>query len=461
MKIRYYFFLLALILVIPINNYFVKLLVYILLSVFSFRRYSPIHPIVWASLAWGFLFFNTFSGLIFIPTNVSKTAPIIYILASFLFFVFGFRSNNNLKPATIIIIGTNLISEKNAKHLRRFSYFSLIAFVLFAIDMFSFRGGSFTDLAILREKFQGGGVSIFGQLSSILMFGGLFSIISFFIGKKENILLSLVGLVSFLMIGLFSAGRQGVLQVMVVSLMLIWSIKYYKISSFIVEKHSKKLILVSVTVFVFYLAYVTIGRFQNNGSNLSKLEITEATTNIKYDEKIKEFFFTTGDVIETLFAEGTYYFSHQLILFSEWWSSENKQIVNFKIIQMSPFIERQFDRLFPFFETQSERYYRIMNNSWKTKESNFFGWRTANANQINLFGIVGSLFFIFLHGYFSKYFYNRFHFRPNLWSFSILTINNLMLFYTIMFSLFQDTYVMIFILISLYYFNTDRKMNRA
>jgi hypothetical protein len=331
-----------------------------------------------------------------------------------------------------------------------YSMLSILAAILFFIEIVFIYGGNIFAPALLRSLFSERNATILSQLSGILFFGGLFSITSFvFFRKSRYRTFYIFGVLAFAVGSILSAGRQMVFQLMVTSVLCFSVLKYYKVKINLSRTH-KYFFAGSIFLILSYFVFISTARSTSESmDDRTKLEVYSAMNNSTYSEDFQLSMKVMPAFVENFFVDYLFYFSHEIVLFSEWWTFNKIELIDTKILRFSPFIERQFDRVGLLQETQQDRMLKI---SKKFNKGTIIaqGWPTTNKELLINTGYFGAFFIVFLHGFFSRKLFLKTKLKPSFGLLNLCIANNIILFNTISNSAFSETQVLFYILVSFY-----------
>ena len=440
----------------PFSSIFNILICYTFLYLLS-REVNFLNPIFWLVIPWNLLFINAFTGVINYKYNVSIIEPILFCIILLLVFFLGYSFHKIRFPSiknsvqADINFGKYLESLNDVvleKKVLIYTFFSIVAFTLFFIEIVFIYDGDILNPASLRMLFHKRDVTILSQLSSIFYFGGLFSLTGFvFFRNSKYKTFYLLGIFSFAFGSFLSAGRQMVLQLIFILFSCFSLMKYYQVKVNLKRIHKFLLGIGFLSILGYFIFISTARSTTALYDNRTKLEIYSSLNNSTFSE---DFIMQLEDkplFIENFLVDYLFYFSHEIILFSEWWAYNEIELIDMKIIRFSPFLERQLDRFGLYFESQQD---------WIAKKEKKFnegyiieqGWPTTNKELLVNTGYLGSFLIVFTHGYFSRKLFFRTKLKPSFGLLNLCIINNVILFTTISNSTFSETHILFYILVS-------------
>jgi len=469
---------------------------------------NPLNPLLWLYFSWNILFINAFSGILIYHPRFDLFFPIIFCICVLLTFLLGYYISNiiysqrkvlqELRKELIIVsrqevtfilklisISSLLLTfslgylvdsssstfHQNAKNkefadklqklntyrankiAKIFSICSIVAALLFAFEIICVYNGNILAPALLRETFSERDATLLSQLSGILFFGGLFSVTAFLLlGNSSNRTWYILGIFSFAFGSVLSAGRQMVFQLIISSTICYLILKYNSIKLVIPKKY-KFFFGITISLIVGYFAFIsTLRSTVVEGDDRTKSDMYSSLNNFSYSDDFQEVSMFLPDFINNTITDYTFYFSHEIIAFADWWHINNISILDVKFARFSPFFERQIDRLHLGFETQQSR---LSNESKKEQKGSIFnaGWLTTNAQLLQNLGFIGAFLFVFFHGFLSQKLYYHTLLFPTFGSVNLCVANNIILLNTISNSAFSETQVFFYIIISIWLLN--------
>ena len=426
---------------------------------FGYRKMNLLNPVFWLIVAWNILFINAFSGVITYKYYISLENPILFSISLILVFLAGFYIHNWIHKHRFIEVKQNkfILFLKNVglKKIeitiaKQYTIFSILAALLFFIEIVFIYGGNILAPSLLRETFRMRQATLLSQLSGLFFFGGLFSLTAFiFFRSLDNKTFYLIGIFAFSFGSILSAGRQMVFQLIVASILCLSILKYYKLKVSLLKIH-KTYFLIAIFFISAYFIFISTARTSlTKGDTRTKLEIYSAMNNSEFSEDFVTIMDNTPSVVEDFLVDYLFYFSHEIYLFSEWWTYEDINLIDNHVLRFSPFLERQIDRLGIFGETQQKRYERLQ-NSYNKGTIIKQGWPTTNKESLVNIGYLGTFLLVFLHGFFSNKLYLMILSKPSFGLLNLCIANNIILFNTISNSAFSETQIMVYIFVSLY-----------
>lgn len=444
----------------------ILLLCYILIFI-TLKKQNPLNPLYWLFFSWAFLFSNGFSGIIeykIIGDQLNKT--ILLFITSIAVFFMGFSLKSIKTPSSInvkIPLRSFFQNNINITDLEKigvvFSYLSLIAFIFFIIEVVVTIGFDITNPNLLRQAWNSKeGASIFGQISSILYAGGYFAIVFFILFNFKKPIF-LIGIFSFALASVFSAGRQQIFQVIILVFLCITLRNYLNIPYKIPRKF--KMVFLSSLVLMFgYFIFLSSNRNKDESDTRTMMEIFATVNSFEYSD---DFILLTRNLppgLNAVTADISFYFSHETHAFAEQLNYENIHLFNFNPLPILAFVERQVDKLILRSETQQER-------MRKNAEKGLIGylgstsWKTANISAFRAFGFIGAYILIFLHGMLSYRIFSKTILNPNFVNINLSIANCLFLFYTILFPLITETVFLFYLIFIGILFMTKNKKSIA
>ena len=459
MKPLIYQTVIVLILLLSPLNSMVNLSICYSLLYLALRKMSSLSPIFWLFLSWNILFINAFSGIIKYNFNINIFMPVLFCIILLFVFLFGYFFHKlifsvNINSVQKKIHMSNYLKNIGDIRLEKitllFSKFSILAGILFFIEIIFVYGGNIFAPALLRIVFSERSATILSQLSGILFFGGLFSITSFiFLRNSKYRTFYIFGILAFAVGSILSAGRQIVFQLILTSVSCFSVMRFFNVKIKLSRIH-KYFFAGSIFLILGYFVFISTARSTSNlMDNRSKLEVYSDMNNCSYSQDFQSLMKVMPPYVENFFVDYIFYFSHEIILFSEWWHFNEIKLIDAKVLRFSPFLERQFDRLGIISETQEVW---LNKNAKKYHKGTIIaqGWSTSNKQLLINVGYFGAFLLVFFHGFFSRHLYVSTILNPNFGLLNLSIANNIILFNTITNSALTETQVLFYILVSLY-----------
>ncbi len=431
----------------------ITLLICYVLIFITLRKQNPLNPLYWLFFSWAFLFSNEFSGIIeykIIGDQLNKT--ILLFITSIAVFFMGYFFKSIKNPYSLNVkdhLRNYFQNSKNKIYLEKigivFSYMSLLAFIMLIIEVVIIIGADVTNPNLLRQAWNNKeGATIFGQISSILFAGGYFAVVSFMLFNFRKSIF-FIGILSFALASVFSAGRQQMFQVILLVFLCITLRNYLNIP-FKIPRKFKMVFLSSVVLMFGYFIFISSSRNRDERDTRTMMEIFAAVNSFDYSD---DFILLTRNLppsLNAITADMSFYFSHQTHAFAEQLNYENIYLFDFKPLPILSFIERQVDKLILRGETQQER----MRKNAERGLIGYLGsttWKTANISAFRAFGFIGAYILIFLHGMLSYRIFSNTILKPKFININLSIANCLFLFYTIMFPLISETVFLFYLIL--------------
>lgn len=334
----------------------------------------------WLIISYSFLIItHIFSGITYYSGSIARIFP--YFMLCLLLLVVGEKIGMRTK--------SKFVKKKLKINLNKIAYISILGITLFVIDLIRlntiFFGSRIDDFKI----------SIIGLIGNIL---SSFGIIAWLIGLYENrinnvkiTLLSYLSILSYVLGGILSAGRQAIIIITLASIiMMIWSRRKRKELlpinySYINKKKKPWGIVIIISIFISYFLFISSVRSGIFDIN-DKMNMFESGFNAKISNE------TLNDVyhlpaLSDFYIEFLFYYSHELRRLDLFYQLYDYPPL-FGLGQFS-YIERRFQWLFG----------NLGDLSWKEVEfaleqKGHFGshtWGTFITNYIIDFGRLGAL----------------------------------------------------------------------
>lgn len=398
------------------------------------------------SLSWGLLIVNYYIGPLSYPYARISASSVIGFISPILFFTLGYITMY-LSVSDRIALSRDLRISTEIKINRIGSIFSLswvIGGLIYAMPFISS-----LDLYTLRMSFVEGerGVSLFSQIGSILSGFSWLIIARIAIDKGTYSLFSAkVTLLSALLIPIIMAGRQIYFQLIV--MVVIGHILSRKRGRVHMPRllDTSKLIKQAAIAAVVLISAVTLIRFA--GENLvyaTKVDQFSAISNAELNPSYGDAYGLVPTWVSDLFIEFDYYFSAQLVSFLERFSAIGAPVIDFRVLEKSPFLRNNINKFCSLaqiacFDSAVSTFVGSISDS---------AWTTVFGTNFQLFGIVGTLFVTALFGAICSLSQCAYNSTPkNFIAGNFLLANSVVAFYSIMDSIFNEVYFMVYYLLS-------------
>ncbi|WP_273212129.1 hypothetical protein [Runella zeae] len=429
--------------------------------IYSVRKSNPFNPTLWLFVAWGVLFSNFFSGVMYVPSHLQYSEPVIYIVLCIVIFHIGYNEakDKNIKFNKYQV---NLFLSKKSDNRFQYLYtvlglLSLIGALFICLDIFFLQGLSING-GERRGQLQDLQFSAFATSGMIFLGGAYLSALSlFFGGNKRN---QVIGILSFISLALSSmalAGKQGVLIAILICIYAISISKFFKIP-IKVPFFTKLLLSGTLLFFIYYIILLSSERHGNVTSGQLLDESLILNSSFKNDMSILPNF------VKNTFAEFFGYYGEQLGTFIERWEIDN-YVSKYSIIEIPPrilgpftWLERQLIKIFPGYvdlyqlkdwvktiQKQKNGYYGLAN------------WQTTVLKGVKDFGFLGQLIIIFFHGYISRKLYQRIGSQISLSTLHMSMFNNIFIVYTIMMNFLGETSAFFYVIIILLIYRFEKR----
>ncbi len=261
--------------------------------------------------------------------------------------------------------------------------FALIA-VAIAIKSFDISTLYAGDYAQIRQgflnKMEEGNIGILEQLVPILSVYPLIYLMWHLQSQQNFNIPSIIILMSLLLIGQTTGGRQIIFQLLILLGFLLGR-KFLK---------SKQGLIITIC-FMLIGAWVTLGRFNN--PDVNKSQFIEALTPARYNDYLKD---NTGNkALKDLIIETSFYFSQSVPAFCNEFKNIELSFFPKYPLAMQPFLERQLYKIGIGSVSQTDRFSSFLD---LTDNSGFFPgtWGTGFLDVYFNLGILGGLIFFTL-----------------------------------------------------------------
>ena len=315
------------------------------------------------------------------------------------------------------------------------------------------------DLYGLRISYVYGekDVTFFSQIGSILSGFAWFIVARIAVNQGAySSRFAKITLLSFILIPVFMAGRQIYFQLI---LMLVFGIilsSRYKIQKPLQIIQLKKFILLFFMIAAFLILTVTLLRFSGEANTYSsKVEQFNMISGAVIGPSYISFFDWLPVWIVNIIVEFDYYFSAQLINLLERITSSDILLIDYNILEKSPFIKANIEKICGFYNIACFNA-GVLKFSGTISES---AWGTALSTNYTLFGIVGTAIINCLFGAVCSLSQRAFNYSPNNFIASnFLIANSIVLFYSIMDSIFNEIYFIVYYILSLILFVANLRL---
>lgn len=409
------------------------------------------------TLAWSILYVNTFSN-IFIYKNIgdlfeSFIYTYIYLCAFFIGYLFV--SPNSYNQMTDKFKEFIPYNKSTIQHrLTIFPILSVLSFIFLFVDVALLLNYNFTDISYLRNTWnEKESASLFGQIASLISASGIFCITTFFFFKPKNKLLNFIGIIAFALGSILSGGRQQLFVTIIFIFLCIRIMKFYGIRVYISSK-IKILLYVFTVLFFCYFIYLSNNRNVSSDDSRTAVEKFQQTNYVEINDEFSNVLNLFPAPMQSFIVELFFYFSHEIYSLAEQLDQKDISFIDFKIIRFFPFFERQIDKIFPTDDGLLARYQNLRTGihlGYIDQTS----WKTIVLSLLSHLGYLGFILVPVIHGYISRLLFYSVRIKPSFATLNLLIGNSCILFYTIMNFALAETFLLVFILLSLYYYFKD------
>ena len=396
-------------------------------------------------LAWSLLLVNIAIGPLSYPNSYFSFDAFFLFLATIAPFFLGYAF-------ILLTINAQIISDISSQKeilINKFGALFALSWVIGGV-LYAAPFLMTLDLYGLRLSYVYGekDVTFFSQIGSILSGFAWFIFARIAINQGAySSRFAKITLMSFIVIPVFMAGRQIYFQLILMLLFGMILSSRYKIQkpSRIIDL--KKFIAFFFIIAIFLILTVTLLRFSGESNTYqSKVEQFNMISNVVISPSYLSLVDLLPVWIVNIIVEFDYYFSAQLINLLERITSSDISLINFNIIEKSPFIKANIEKICGLYN------YSCFNAgvpkfSGTISES---AWGTVLSTNYTLFGIVGTAFINFLFGGVCSLSQRAFnHSSNNFIASNFLIANSIVLFYSIMDSIFNEIYFIVYYILSL------------
>ena len=220
------------------------------------------------------------------------------------------------------------------------------------------------------------------------------------------------------------------------------------------DKNKLKFIKIFTLIIFCCLVLISVLRFNlESALNFeSKLNMFSIYSSVSIRNSFESILFLPQPIQDLIF-EFNYYFGAQIFRFIELFNLNSFSLFNIDIINKSPFLARNLDKLLPF------NIYGISDIPSKSGFINSFTWSTSNYYNIILYGKIGAVFINLFFGIILRTAFDLFKNNKNSFIISnFLLANCILIIYDIISSPLLDTDFFIYYFISSFFF--IKKLNK-
>jgi len=399
-------------------------------------------------VSWSLLIINILFGPLSYPQAVVSIGAVFLLALLISSYTVGYV----LASATIYSYNRFDLTSKNEILINKIGAFSVLAWAVGGL-IYAAPFLLSLDLHSLRLSYVYGEkeVSFLSQIGSIL--SGLSWLIIARIAFNRGVYsprMATLTLVSLVLVPLFMAGRQIYMQLLIMLL-----VGYVISSRFRIEKPIKLVdisgqLKLTFLIIAILITAITLLRFA--GESLvydSKVHQFSMISNTVLDQNYLDFFVVIPSWLGDLLIEFNYYFSSQLIKFLELMSAPDAVLFDIRIFEKVPFIKANIEKIcgligYVCFESKSSTFVGSVSDS---------SWGTVFTTNSSLFGVGGTFVVNFIFGVTCAISQNTFNKTPsNFIAFNFLLANSIVAFYSIMDSIFNEIYFVVYYMISIILF---------
>lgn len=404
-------------------------------------------------VCWGFLLLNVLFGPLSYPEAVVSTGAVLVLALLITSYATGYA----LTISTIHCRNRFDLSKNNEILINKIGALFALCWAIGGL-IYAFPFLIAYDLYSLRISYVYGEkeVSFFSKIGSILSGFSWLLIARIAVNKGVySPLAAKVTLLSLIMIPLFMAGRQIYMQLGIIFLFGFAISSHFRIERPANLVDISRQLKLTLLIIVILMVAITLLRFSGESlfyeskiNQFNKISNTVVTQNyLDYLEPLSPWFVD-------LLIEFNYYFSSQLIEFLEFVSFSEIVPIDIRIFEKVPFIKANLEKIcglvgYVCFEPKLSTFVGSVSDS---------SWGTVFSTNISLFGVVGALIVNFIFGVLCAISQQAFYNTPNnLISFNFLLANSVVVFYSIMDSIFSDIYFLVYYILSMFLFFASLK----
>lgn len=399
-------------------------------------------------VSWGLLIVNALLGPLSYPQAVVSIEAVFLLAVLITSYAVGYA----LTSVTVYCRNCIDLARNNEILINKIGAFFALAWVaggliyatpfLWPLDLYSLR---------LSYVYGEKSVSFFSQIGSVL--SGLSWLIIARIAFSRSVYsprVAQVTLISLVLIPVFMAGRQIYMQLIVMLLVgLVIS------SRFRIERPSKLVDVSGQIKLIFIIAVILISAVTTlrfSGESLvyaTKVDQFSAISNSVVDQNYMNFLVILPVWLGDLLVEFNYYFSSQIVKFLERMSASDASLFDIRIFEKVPFIKANLEKIcgvigYVCFEPKYSTFIGSVSES---------SWGTVYSTNLSLFGVGGTVVINFIFGVTCAIAQKAFNKSPhNFIAFNFLLANSVVVFYSIMDSIFNEIYFVVYYTLSMIMF---------
>lgn len=375
----------------------------------SRRRKGPL----WAfGIAWLISLVPIASGVVrfsyFATWNVVYEATLVALLACFAIGVFW--HDHVARKSALPPVREEAVEMATARPWARVAWLSASLGTAFLVmDFVQLDGAGLDDLAALRDLYISKEASIYARLGSVLTWGCLYcfayALMFRDVLSRQQFVLYLLPIGGYFLVALFSAGRQASMQILIFALLAL-ALKRAQASTRTANtvRRQRSSVLMTVVIsatMISYMGYVASAR---NDAKISadKTEVLERLFDFTLAPSVSTALDTVGPGVRTTFVEAVIYFSSPVALFSRFLEAQPSEPTYGAMT--FPFVYRQLEPLTGISVIGALDSKIEMMGSVDVIG---VGWTTGISTYLQDFGVLGTLVFLFLHGYYGAWAWRR------------------------------------------------------
>ncbi|OJI04673.1 hypothetical protein [Polynucleobacter sp. MWH-Adler-W8] len=316
----------------------------------------------------------------------------------------------------------------------------------------------------LRLSFVNGDQDIYflSKIGSLLA-GFVFFIFTQHIYEKSKFsAIEIASILLLLTIPFFMAGRQIFLQALLIIIFSLAVKRRFKNKSNISLNGGNIFQdkFISLTIFLAFLAIFLMTLFRAGSIDLttyqSRLELYGSTSGIELNDNYEAVYSLIPVYAQDILIESTYYFSAQIAKFSEFFNLYDISVIDYGIFEKSLFIKNNIVKIFELFGAGSPFPNRQLELSLGFLPAAC--WGTVVQTNLMLFGFIGALLVqIIFGGICAISFKSVLNNKYSYYNFNFYIANLIIVFYSILDSVLNEIYFLIYYLISIAFFILTNK----
>jgi hypothetical protein len=366
-------------------------------------------PLRILAIAWLICVLPLVTGVLSFPRLPYETLTFAGTLIGFLAcFVAGAllcELNRVAVPRPPAAVVTALLNRDFAETLpvaRLCWWVAIVGTALLSIDFVLLQGPGLDDLAELRDLYVGrSSASIYVKLSSLMTWACVYCFGFALIYRVQlgttafaRFLLPIGG---FFLISLFSAGRQAAFQIIMFTLLILWTNRVRNPKTTKASLTAVLFPLLTSLLMVGYMGYIAVAR--NTGAlSADKVVVLQELFDLKINPTFDAMLTALGAGVRATIIEGLVYFCSSIGLFAQFLGLSFPD--HYFGAMSFPFVFRQFESITGV-NTLDAYLFKV--NVMASSGVIGVGWTSAISAYMLDFGVIGACAFLFVQGYYSAH----------------------------------------------------------